>query len=159
MTPAEKWPHQFVNKFTSFVFQAQSQTQGKGQRDNSWSSPPGNLYMTLLTEIEPALAPFVSIIACSAIMRTISHQLPHLKVNCKWVNDIFIDNSKVGGLLTTCSVSGQKWLASIGIGLNISLAPLSEATHLQKYTEAKLQVDDFARLLVRNILPGLANKQ
>ena len=70
MIPAEKWSEHHLKQF-SFVFQAESQTAGKGQGSNLWSSPPGNIYLTLLTKIKPTLAPFLSLLACSAVLQTI----------------------------------------------------------------------------------------
>ena len=34
-----------------FVFVADSQYAGRGQRDNQWVSPEGNIYMTMLVRI------------------------------------------------------------------------------------------------------------
>lgn len=90
MLVAEKWSPKLVNSKTAFAFQALRQSQGKGQGTNAWMSPPGNLYVTMLLQIDFQIAPFLSIIACSSIMKTISQEVPGLKTNCKWVNDILI---------------------------------------------------------------------
>lgn len=119
MLVADKWSPKLVNSKTAFAFQALRQSQGKGQGTNAWMSPPGNLYVTMLLQIDFQIAPFLSIIACSSIMKTISQEVPGLKTNCKWVNDILIYRKKVSGVLVNCSMQGQQLLASIGIGLNI----------------------------------------
>ena len=124
MLPAEKWEADLVNKSRSFVFQAAAQTQGRGQNSNTWASPPGNVYLTAVAEVDSNVFPVLPLITSSAIIKTINEFLPDVKVNCKWVNDIFIQDAKVSGLLTKCDVYGQKFVASFGIGVNINEAPL-----------------------------------
>ena len=47
---------------------------GRGQGTNVWASPPGNVYLTVLTEIDEKLIPILSILACSAVIRTVSQR-------------------------------------------------------------------------------------
>lgn len=76
MTPAETWDLEKIKPNECLVFQAEAQTQGKGQGSNVWASPPGNVYLTALTEVDPTLNPHLSILACSAVIRTVKEVLP-----------------------------------------------------------------------------------
>ena len=107
MIPAEKWDRELVTSKRSFVFQAESQAKGRGQNINVWNSPPGNVYLSALIKIDITVASILPLIVSSAILKTIEEFEPKEKANCKWVNDIFIGNKKVGGLLTLCDIIGQ----------------------------------------------------
>ena len=131
---------------------------GRGQGSNVWASPPGNVYLTALTDVDPTIIPLLSIIACSAVIRTVREILPDQKVYNKWVNDIFIEEKKVGGLLAKGLNYGSRWLGVFGIGVNIHEAPLEGASCLQKYASKKLSVKDFSQKLVHNLIYALANK-
>ena len=65
-------------------------------------------------------------VAVSRAIETISNN--KVKAQIKWVNDVFVDNKKVCGILTEASVdfeSGGLEYAVLGIGVNI-LAPESD---------------------------------
>ena len=74
------------------------------------------------------------IIASAAVIKTIKEVLPEEKVQCKWVNDIVIQELKVGGLLAKSVVMGSKIVAIFGIGVNINEAPLEGSGCLKKFT-------------------------
>jgi len=106
------------------VVTAAFQTAGKGQDQNSWySEKDKNLLMSIL--LKPiflhATSQFLlnQVIAIS-VRSTVSHFIRHKKVMIKWPNDIYIENSKVAGILIRHFISGSVIDASIvGIGLNI----------------------------------------
>lgn len=58
MTIAERWPKQYVSDKISYLFIADSQKSGQGQRTNTWSSPPGNCYVTYLVKLGQDLSIF-----------------------------------------------------------------------------------------------------
>lgn len=98
---------------------AKNQTKGRGRTGNSFFSPDGGLYMSILldsclnTEFLTALS---GVALCRAIKKH-TNFLPQIK----WVNDIYIDRKKVCGILTEGTVSTDGSLGNIilGIGLNI----------------------------------------
>lgn len=81
--------------------------------------------------------------------------MPQLKVQCKWINDVFIEDRKVAGLLASCAIYGQRYLATIGIGLNIMAAPLEGSTCLARYAKEDLDVSRISQRLIINILEAL----
>ncbi|MFP6730951.1 MAG: biotin--[acetyl-CoA-carboxylase] ligase [Alphaproteobacteria bacterium] len=107
---------------------AASQSQGRGRRGNSWHSPPGNLYVSLVLRPDcvPAQAMQLTFVASLALADTIAAFAPaSAEVTCKWPNDVFINHQKTAGLLLESSTSGGAgldWLV-IGMGVNIAHAP------------------------------------
>ena len=101
---------------------ARRQTKGRGRTGNSFFSPDGGLYMSILldsglnTEFVTALS---GVSVCHAI-----EKCTELSPKIKWVNDIYIDRKKICGILAEGTVSPVGKLENIilGIGLNI-LAP------------------------------------
>jgi BirA family biotin operon repressor/biotin-[acetyl-CoA-carboxylase] ligase len=98
MLISEKWPREFLNKNTYFVFTAKAQIQGKGQTSNTWTSPIGNVYMTILGEFHANSIPLLSLTVGLATSELLKQYL-NLKSGIKWVNDVFVNDKKVSGAL------------------------------------------------------------
>lgn len=100
---------------------AREQTEGRGRRGNSWVSPLGNLYATLLL-IEPAprRAPELSFVAALAVHDAIRDRAPMLadRLALKWPNDVLCDGKKLAGILLEGGMLGEKIAVAIGIGVN-----------------------------------------
>lgn len=96
---------------------AKTQTSGRGRTGNSFFSPSGGLYMSVL--IKPRLdlknIGFITAFAAVAVCRAVS-KVCGKKAEIKWVNDIYLDNKKICGILTE-STPHQNIV--LGIGLNI----------------------------------------
>jgi len=115
------------------VVVARQQSAGKGQRGNSFFSPPDSgLYVSFVLRPEGSvLRPEGSVLdtpdqltvwaarqVCAAI-----HELTDLSPRIKPVNDVLLDGKKVCGILTEAqTISGSsmpQWLV-LGIGINVS---------------------------------------
>lgn len=101
-----------------------AQTGGKGRRGRSFFSPKGSgLYLSLLLHPKATVAEatkITTIMAVAASRALEKHDSP--KVMIKWVNDLYVRDRKVGGILTTCSPSIEEGIPSFvvcGIGINI----------------------------------------
>jgi len=103
---------------------AEQQLAGRGRRGRAWSSPPGNLYCTLLLRPDPPVAlwgqlSFVAAVALrDAILRLGPELEPRLKL--KWPNDLLLDGRKLSGILL--EASGSDWVM-IGTGVNLDSHP------------------------------------
>lgn len=101
---------------------AQSQTAGRGRKGRSFYSPDGTgLYMSLLFEFddysELALAtPAAAVSVCRTI-----EKLSRVKPEIKWVNDVYVGDRKICGILTETVVGngGEKYMI-VGIGINVT---------------------------------------
>jgi BirA family biotin operon repressor/biotin-[acetyl-CoA-carboxylase] ligase len=108
------------------VIQAQSQTQGRGQRGARWEAEPGRnltvsviLYPTFLDpqrQFELSKAMALAVAGCVA-------SLTGLRPSIKWPNDILLAGRKVAGLLIENRLLAARMDASVvGIGLNVNQA-------------------------------------
>ncbi len=101
---------------------AREQTQGRGRRGNTWVSPRGNLYATLLLH-DPALpphAPQLSFVAALAVLDAIADRAPMVaqRLALKWPNDVLCGREKLAGILLEGRMLGEKITVAIGIGVN-----------------------------------------
>ncbi|MBT6095187.1 MAG: biotin--[acetyl-CoA-carboxylase] ligase [Rhodospirillaceae bacterium] len=106
---------------------AKQQTVGRGRRGREWSSPPGNLYTSLILRpnVPMARMPELSFVAALAVYDALgSLSGPGHQVRLKWPNDILLDEKKVAGLLLETESAGGAcdWVV-LGMGLNIGWHP------------------------------------
>jgi len=105
---------------------ARSQSAGRGRRGNTWVSPPGNLYVTLLLtqpsapEHAPQLSFVTALALHDAIAECASQLGPLLKV--KWPNDLLLGAKKLAGILIE-GESDPVFSVAIGIGVNCAAHP------------------------------------
>ena len=82
---------------------AREQTAGRGRRGNTWTSPAGNLYATLLLHdpAPPRHAPELSFVAALAVHDAILDCAPELdaRLALKWPNDVLCGGAKLAGIL------------------------------------------------------------
>ena len=106
---------------------ARSQGSGRGRHGRPWTSPPGNLYASLLlTDPCPApLAPQLGFVAGLAVHDAVSRVLGDAgpRVTLKWPNDLLVDGAKTAGLLLEGESSGSRLDVVIGLGVNIASCP------------------------------------
>ena len=104
---------------------AEKQTKGRGTKGRSFFSPEGTgIYMSFL--LRPSYSPqectFLTTMAAVSCARAIE-KVNGIKLQIKWVNDLYLDRKKVGGILTQAHLSKDgkqvEW-AIVGIGINLS---------------------------------------
>ncbi len=108
---------------------ARRQTQARGTRGRAWSTPSGNLAVSVL--LRPRLplreAATVSLLAGVALAEAVGHVLPPgPSLALKWPNDLLLDGRKLSGILLESQGDGQGGLAWVipGIGVNLAHAPI-----------------------------------
>ncbi len=109
---------------------ARSQSEGRGRRGSVWTSPPGNLYASLLLS-EPSpqpLAPQLSFVAALALHDTLCDCAPPLgpQFKLKWPNDLLLGPDKLAGILIE-GESEPVFAVVIGFGVNCASHPLDTA--------------------------------
>jgi BirA family biotin operon repressor/biotin-[acetyl-CoA-carboxylase] ligase len=133
---------------------AREQKQGRGRRGRIWSSPPGNLYASLLlsdaasSEHLPELG-FVASLALLNTARAILGEDPRLGL--KWPNDILFNGAKLSGILLESSLLPSGATACVaGFGVNCRWHPTTlpyPATDLASIGTSLAAPDDvFPRL-------------
>ncbi|MBQ8503335.1 MAG: biotin--[Clostridia bacterium] len=106
------------------VLIAEHQTAGKGRRGRSFYSPEGTgIYMSILLrpDYPPEECTLLTTMAASSVARAIEG-VTGARAQIKWVNDIFLNEKKVAGILTEVAVAPDRqklsW-AVVGIGINL----------------------------------------
>jgi len=116
----------FLKKVNSnLVVIADEQKKGKGRRGNSWLSPPGNIYCSIVIKnIIPLKEYFLfSMITLISIKETLK-KLGCNEIYFKWPNDIFFQNMKFGGIiLETHNTNNNEKFVIIGMGINFLSSP------------------------------------
>ena len=103
---------------------AKEQTEGRGRRGNTWNSPKGNFYTSLIVrpEVTVAHAAELSFVTGCAIYDTVGEVCePGFECRLKWPNDILVNDEKIGGLLLETKAEAGKNVNYVIIGLGINL--------------------------------------
>lgn len=125
---------------------AHQQSNGRGQRGNSWEAEPGkNLTMSLLLKPSflAAKDQFALTIVVSLALTDYLIENLNLNASIKWPNDLMIDTKKVGGILIENSLTGEFISQSVvGIGLNVNQQKFAvdTATSLALHTEREFEL-------------------
>ncbi len=106
------------------VIIAREQTGGKGRLGRRFFSERGGLYMSVVLrpDLSPDLTTLITAAAAVAVSRAVD-KICSVETGIKWVNDIFLKNKKICGILTQGAVSPKNNridYAVLGIGLNIN---------------------------------------
>lgn len=126
------------------------QTQGKGQRGNTWLSEPGKNSHYSLRYVPSGIPSHNQFIISQAVSLVVKSFLNEYTtgITIKWPNDIFWKNKKLGGILIEHQIKGSFVEQSIiGIGLNINQSNFpAEIPDAVSLTEITGQVYDLTEL-------------
>ena len=118
------------NSTTPAIFISEEQTAGRGRLGRTFVSPSKTgLYISLCLFPTIALED-LSLITCATAVACIEtlEQLTGKSLNIKWVNDLFYQDKKVGGILTEVISdfeSQQVQALIVGMGINLIDSPQS----------------------------------
>ncbi len=106
------------------VILAEMQTAGRGRLGRRFYSPQSEgLYMSLILRPEKDFVDVGLITACAAVAAWQAiQQLTGIKVDIKWVNDLFYQNKKLCGILAEGQFrpSGELDYMILGVGINVT---------------------------------------
>lgn len=104
------------------VLIANQQSGGYGRFQRAFFSPNGGIYMSLLVrpQLQAQDALTLTTTAAVCVVEAI-REVSGMQASIKWVNDIYLRNKKVCGILTESSLrpDGSLAYAIIGIGINV----------------------------------------
>jgi BirA family biotin operon repressor/biotin-[acetyl-CoA-carboxylase] ligase len=99
-----------------------------GQRGRAWAAAPGNLHLCIALQPKEVAArdglalTMLPAVAVVAGIREASGGT--LLPGIKWVNDILLEDDKIGGVLTATQSQGERLTLVVhGIGLNVAATP------------------------------------
>jgi BirA family transcriptional regulator, biotin operon repressor / biotin---[acetyl-CoA-carboxylase] ligase len=145
---------------THSIFVADYQRAGRGRGAHQWLAAPGSslLVSMLFRERPDTRAPrpwrYTSL-ASLAVLQIIAHHAPKATAAIKWPNDVMFDDRKVAGVLAETSWDSRELQAVVGVGLNVSAAPLEAeaptATCLQAASETAIDRGDLLLTFVSHL--------
>lgn len=132
---------------------ALSQTGGRGRMGRSFFSYEGGIYMSLI--LKPNLTAESSLFITTAAAVAVSRAIEKLfgkKTQIKWVNDIYIEDKKVCGILTEGVISEGSKLsgAVLGIGINLGV-PKAFPEEISSIANSVLDTEDDFKLKAKLI--------
>ena len=100
---------------------ADTQTAGRGRLGRTFLSPEGGLYLSTL--LRPAAdADPARITCCAAVAAARAlESLCDVPIDIKWVNDLYIHNRKVAGILAEGVLTPEGDLSAVVLGIGINL--------------------------------------
>ena len=145
------------------VVMAEEQTAGKGRLGRNFFSPAGHgIYMSIIADplkIAPNTPQMITVYTAAAVCETIEEMCGKFP-KIKWVNDIFLNNKKISGILTEAlmDLNGSISRIIIGIGINFTLPRVPEelteviGAVYDKAADAAITRDELAEAVIDKIL-------
>ncbi|MFZ4400242.1 MAG: biotin--[acetyl-CoA-carboxylase] ligase [Bacteroidales bacterium] len=145
--------------FEGTIIWALKQTEGKGQKGNSWESEDGkNLTFTLILHplsVEPSQQFMINKAVSLGIIDFLKTKIEESQIKIKWPNDIYVNKSKIAGILIENEILGAYLQSTIvGIGLNVNQISFSEKI----LNPVSLQLITGKEMDIEIILTELLNK-
>lgn len=141
------------------VFQALHQSHGRGQQSKLWNSATGlNALFTLVLQpefLDLRRMSFLNFAVAVACRTAIARILPNSQVYIKWPNDIYIDDSKICGILIENALADKARFSLVGIGVNVNQihfpAELHHAVSLKLASGLDFRVEQVIRAILEEL--------
>lgn len=146
-----------VNLAEGTVVHTANQTQGRGQRGNTWNAEPAsNLTASII--LKPGFLNikkqfFLYQVAALACYDTLAELLKtsHFDIKIKWPNDLLVNRHKISGILIENNILNNSISSCIiGIGVNVNQKNFDgniKATSLKLLTGEDFKIDTILKLL------------
>jgi len=144
----EEWTH-------GVLVVARTQTAGRGTYGRSFHSKAGQgIYMSLIIDLqqwafkhEHLATHYTAVVTSEAIK-----EVTGIDIELKWVNDLFVNGKKIGGILTEKIFQSNKLIIGIGINLSGKVEDFPNALrNIATSLQLKPPVDEVAASLVIQI--------
>lgn len=137
---------------------ARAQTAGRGRQGRSFYSPDGTgLYATLLYYPDRPISELGGLTCATALASALAiEQLCGAQPRIKWVNDLYLQNRKVCGILCESFGTERGTAIAIGIGINLTTRDFpAELGGIAGSLQAKIDPEELARLICAHLFPYL----
>ena len=144
------------------VILAEEQTNGYGRNGKSFFSPYGTgIYMSVVLNIKKENKIFNTLFITTAAAMSVAksiEEIAKIDTKIKWVNDVFINEKKVCGILTEGAFSfedGKLDYAIIGIGINVDFPKYGFPKELYNTAASINLKSNIRNILIARILENL----
>ena len=144
-----------------FVIISNYQTKGKGQGDHMWESAE-NKNLTFSWVVTPNILSEQQVVLTALVSTSIKETIGQLInnpdiVKIKWINDVYVNDNKIAGILISNKVCDNKIVDSIiGIGININQTTfppsLTNPTSLRLITGNEYSINDVFNKLMNSLI-------
>ena len=154
------------NPSNNTVIIAKRQTSGRGRLGRIFISNKGGLYLSCIVKpyANSYNAGLITASTAVAVSKAIK-DVCGIECGIKWVNDLYIENKKVSGILSEAIQSeGAENNIIIGVGINVNhFKPKGElkntATSLREHTKKAVDINLLAAKIINNIYTEQAKAQ
>ena len=163
---AKEWAAEHTENRSPVVFIADSQTAGRGRLGRSFHSAAGTgIYITFLLYPESRGFDATAVTAYSAVklaraVEGVSSAVPKIK----WVNDLYLEDKKLAGILAEGVMHSDGSLACLILGMGINVYKTAFpgeisaiATTIEDATGEHIDRDAFAAEIIKQILSQIYN--
>ena len=111
-------------KLIPAIITSEKQTKGRGTMGKKWISKKGNLFLSIVFEINQQRINFkhYAILNAYLLKRLISKEISK-KIKIKWPNDLLFNKKKICGILQEVVNFKKKKFLIVGIGINTNFNP------------------------------------
>lgn len=135
---------------------ATQQTAGRGQWGHQWYSPIGGLYLSYAIAPDIPVADSFQLTMRSAWGIAMVMRDRGIPVQLKWLNDLLLDNRKLGGILTETKVKqGKISQAVVGVGINWINPVPATGINLTSYLAKITSLEMLAAIAIQGIDRGM----
>lgn len=141
----------------NYVITADTQSRGRGAKQNTWHSLSGNLHMSVLLrnyKVEDVnLEKFI--LDTSECVRNTILSFKSVNITTKAPNDVLINNKKVAGILVEQVHMDKNYSLIIGIGVNTTYIPNDAQINATSLKDEGVKVD--TNILANKIVNALTH--
>ena len=124
------------NQYRPAIIFSDAQRKGRGTMGKKWVSQKGNIFLSILFQINQKKINFKQFSVLNAfLMKKIICKLILKKIDIKFPNDLLFEKKKICGILQELVYMNKKSFLIVGIGLNTNKSPTSKiflSTSLKK---------------------------
>ena len=146
-----------ILKNNNLYIQSFRQIKGTGRGKKKWSSPKGNIYLTINQKLKASYALRNNFYICYIIHKFFKINF-NINLDYKWPNDLFFKNKKIVGVVVKSTILGKKSYLKTGIGININNSPIVNSVSLFSIINEKSNILDLSNIIIDFIEHNLSKK-
>ena len=151
-----------ILKNNNLYIQSFRQIKGTGRGKKKWSSPKGNIYLTINQKLKASYALRNNFYICYLIHKFFKINF-NINLDYKWPNDLFYKNRKIVGVVVKSTILGKKSYLKTGIGININNSPIVDSVSLFGIINKKSNILDLSNIIIdfieHNLTKKISNKK
>jgi len=151
-----------ILKNNNLYIQSFRQIKGTGRGKKKWSSPKGNIYLTINQKLKASYALRNNFYICYIIHKFFKINF-NINLDYKWPNDLFFKNKKIVGVVVKSTILGKKSYIKTGIGININNSPIVDSVSLFSIINKKSNILDLSNIIIdfieHNLTKKISNKK